>query len=79
MSPSASCKACRPLFWRHADGWDVYPHWETYIDPHTRKRTPRWFDGFIVEDAPTRDEAVRLWQESHLLGYCIPSGRFVKS
>ena len=65
------CRTCTPVVWHHADGWDVYPGTECYQPNGTGRRVPRWFDSPIVEDAPTRVDALNQLAEWHPHGLCL--------
>lgn len=61
---------CKPVFWRHEDGWDVYPR-EECMQLTDGSWVPRWFDQFIIEDAPTRKAAAAELKEWHVFGICL--------
>lgn len=65
------CRRCRPVLYRHEDGWDAYPASECYALPDG-SLIPAWFDAAIVEDAPTRKAAVEELRSLHgPFGTCI--------
>lgn len=71
-----TCRACKPVLFRHEDGWDIYPRSECYMT-HDGTYIPAWFDQPIVTDAPTRAAAIREWAEFHPgLGFCIATHKF---
>jgi hypothetical protein len=64
------CRKCRPVIWKHQDGWDVYPRSECYPAPDG-SMIPAWFDSALVEDAPTRKAAIEELLEWHPIGICL--------
>jgi hypothetical protein len=65
------CKVCKPVYFKHDMGWDVYPQSECYR--FNGEWIPAWFDGFIFEDMPSKAEAMRELAKFHLLGICLVS------
>jgi hypothetical protein len=65
----AQCKVCKPVFYKHEDGWDAYPQRECYR--LNGEWIPAWFDGFLVEDAPTKAAAQKEVDSLHLFGMCL--------
>ncbi len=64
-----SKKCCEIVYWKHDDGWDVYPQSECRkVDG---RWIPNWFDCFIIEDAPTKKDAINAINELHILGVCL--------
>lgn len=66
---------CKPVYWQHEDGWDVYRQDECErvmaTDIHGKNPKPRWSpkwpgNNTLVEDAPTRAEAVEAVKALHL-------------
>lgn len=60
---------CKPVLWKHEDGWDVYAQEDCALIG--TKWIPKWFDAPLVEDAQTKADAVREVADWHLLGVCL--------
>lgn len=69
----ATYPCCKPVFWKHEDGWDVYPRSEC-MQLADGSWVPKWFDSPIVEDARTRKEASAEIADFHVLGICLVEG-----
>lgn len=65
-------KCCDIVYWKHDDGWDAYQRSECEL--FNGKWIPKWFDDFVIEDAPTKADAVRQIKEMHILGVCLVKG-----
>jgi len=63
------CKKCDLVFWKHDDGWDCYQKTNCYAI--NGKWIPKWFDDFIIEDAPTKNDAMQKINSFHVLGICL--------
>jgi hypothetical protein len=62
-------KCCDVVYWKHNEGWDAYKKDDCqFINNHW---IPNWFDCFIVEDAPTKKDAIKSINELHILGVCL--------
>jgi hypothetical protein len=62
-------KCCDVVYWNHNEGWDVYKKDDCqFVNNHW---IPNWFDCFIVEDAPTKKDAIKSINELHILGVCL--------
>lgn len=57
------CKICRPVLFKHDDGWDIYSARDCY--EVGGELIPRWFDRPLVQDAPTKAAAIAEWKEMH--------------
>jgi hypothetical protein len=64
-----TCAKCKPVAFKHEDGWDIYPKSE--CQNINGKWIPKFFDCAIVEDAKTKKEAFDEWRKSHLFGICL--------
>jgi hypothetical protein len=71
MASTIKCKKCQPVFHSHDMGWDVFRKSQCYVDPHSGKMIPAWYDYPIVEDFPTRAAAVIEFNEYHPWGVCL--------
>jgi len=72
----SSFKCCKPVYFRHEDGWDVYPKSECHQPLWAQGNTtwiPRWFDEAIIEDAPTKLAAQKEMADLHPFGLCLNS------
>ena len=62
-------RCCDLVYWKHEDGWDVYRRSDCReINGHW---VPNWFDDFVIEDAPTKAEAMAEIKSRHILGICL--------
>jgi len=62
-------KCCDVVYWKHNEGWDAYKKGDCqFVNNHW---VPNWFDSFIVEDAPTKKDAIKSINELHILGVCL--------
>lgn len=64
------CRKCKPVFFKHEDGWDVYSEKDCY-SLQDGSLHPRWYDNCIVEDAPTKRNAIEQLATLHTFGMCI--------
>lgn len=64
-----NCKVCKPVFWKHEDGWDVFKRSD--CTKYEDTWMPNWFDCQIIEDAKTKKEAIYELEQSHFLGMCL--------
>lgn len=64
-----TCPICKPVAYKHEDGWDIYPKSECY--KLGTDWIPAWFDSAIVEDALTRTAAFIEWRKAHIFGICM--------
>ena len=60
---------CKPVFFKHEDGWDIYSASECAIQ--NGELVPKWFDSAIVEDAKTKKVATEQFEGMHPLGICL--------
>jgi len=63
------CKKCDLVYFKHEDGWDCYEKKDCTLIGF--KYIPKWFDNFIVEDAPSKKVAVKEINALHVLGICL--------
>lgn len=64
-------KCCNLIYWKHEDGWDVYRREDCYQVAQTW--VPTWFDTAVVEDLPTKAEAIKEMKDWHKNGFCLVS------
>lgn len=57
------CKVCRPVLFKHDDGWDIYSARDCY--EVGGELIPRAFDRPLVLDAPTKAAAIEEWKDGH--------------
>lgn len=62
-------KCCKPVYWKHDEGWDVYR--QSSFSWINSRWIPDWFDDFIIEDAPTKKNAIEQFAGFHVLGICL--------
>lgn len=70
MTTTITCNQCQPVFYKHQDGWDIYRRADCDV-LETGQLMPKWFDGAIVEDAPTKAAAKQELASLHILGMCL--------
>lgn len=73
MSTTSVYTCCKPVLWKHDDGWDVYARRQC-DRAEDGTWVPRWFDDAAVEDAPTKRAALVELANMHLLGICMVTG-----
>lgn len=73
MSNTRIYPCCKPVLWKHGDGWDVYTR-EQCQKAEDGTLVPTWFDDAIIEDAPTKRAALTELAQMHILGICIVRG-----
>lgn len=64
------CRQCKPVLFRHEDGWDFYPAAECQR-AESGELVPAWFDAPIVLDAKTRKDALAELAIWHPHGVCL--------
>jgi len=64
-----NCPVCKPVVFKHDDGWDIYP--QADCEKINGSWIPRFFDNPIVEDAKTKKEAFIEFNKCHAIGICL--------
>ena len=59
------------MFYKHEDGWDVFKKSDCYYIDQYKTWFPSWFDSYVIEDAPTKADAMKQLQGMHILGMCF--------
>lgn len=62
-------KCCKPIFYKHQGGWDIYS--KSDCTKYGKTFVPNWFDCAIVEDAETLADAVAQLKDLHPAGFCM--------
>lgn len=64
-----TCRNCRPVYFKHEDGWDAYRREDCERIGNTW--IPSFFDRPLSIDQPTKAAAIREVADLHPAGLCL--------
>ena len=72
---SGKYMCCKPVLFKHEDGWDAYPLEDCVLLPKPDLSGFQWtiafFDNPLVEDVASRAEVYKTLKADHPFGICM--------